>query len=130
MLHNIGQITVAVLILGMSFLVYLAFLLVSGCLAGAFTGMCAHLVIKRLKFIGIDIYAKYKHYHEWCAFFRTKKAFGTIMRDYFLHRLKRGSYHALSLQFFAFRLSLRYLYLYDSGSAKPLVCIKLLKNRI
>ena len=48
-LHNIGQIAVAVLILGMSVIVYLPFLLVSGCLAGAFTGMCAQLVIKRLK---------------------------------------------------------------------------------
>ena len=47
-LHNIGQIIVAVLILGASVLVYLPFLLVSGCLAGAFTGACAQLVIHRL----------------------------------------------------------------------------------
>lgn len=47
-LHNIGQITVAVLLLGTGVLVYLPFLLVSGCLAGAFTGICAQLVLKRL----------------------------------------------------------------------------------
>lgn len=47
-LHNIGQIAVAVLLLGTGVLVYLPFLLVSGCLAGAFTGICAQLVLKRL----------------------------------------------------------------------------------
>ena len=47
-LHNIGQITVAVILLGVSTLVYLPFLLVSGCLAGAFTGICAQLVIQRM----------------------------------------------------------------------------------
>lgn len=47
-LHNIGQIAVAVLLLGTSVLVYLPFLLVSGCLAGAFTGICAQFVLKRL----------------------------------------------------------------------------------
>lgn len=48
-LHNIGQMTVAVLILGFGVLAYLPFLLVSGCLAGAFTGGCAQIVIKRIK---------------------------------------------------------------------------------
>ena len=48
-LHNIGQITVAVLVMGTGVLVYLPFLLVSGCLAGAFTGGCAQLVIGRVK---------------------------------------------------------------------------------
>lgn len=48
-LHNVGQITIAVLIMGMGVLVYLPFLLVSGCLAGAFTGACAQFVIHRLK---------------------------------------------------------------------------------
>ncbi|HBA47978.1 MAG TPA: heptaprenyl diphosphate synthase [Lachnospiraceae bacterium] len=48
-LHNVGQITIAVLIMGMGVLVYLPFLLVSGCLAGAFTGGCAQLIIHRLK---------------------------------------------------------------------------------
>ena len=47
-LHNIGQIAAAVLVFGTSVLVYLPFLLVSGCLAGAFTGICAQLVIKRI----------------------------------------------------------------------------------
>ncbi|MCH5296916.1 MAG: Gx transporter family protein [Ruminococcus sp.] len=51
-LHNIGQILVAVLILGTSVLVYFPFLLVSGCLAGAFTGICAQFVIHRLDIIG------------------------------------------------------------------------------
>lgn len=48
-LHNIGQIAVAVLVMGTGILVYLPFLLVSGCLAGAFTGMCAQYVVKRIK---------------------------------------------------------------------------------
>lgn len=48
-LHNIGQISVAVLIMGKGVLVYLPFLLVSGCLAGAFTGVCAQLIIKRVR---------------------------------------------------------------------------------
>lgn len=47
-LHNIGQITVAILITGTPSLIwYLPFLLLSGCAAGAFTGGCAQLVIKR-----------------------------------------------------------------------------------
>ena len=52
-LHNIGQITVAVFIMGMGVLTYLPFLLVSGCLAGAFTGGCAQMVIKRMK-VGVQ----------------------------------------------------------------------------
>lgn len=47
-LHNVGQITIAVLIMGMGVLVYLPFLLVSGCLAGAFTGACVQLIIYRM----------------------------------------------------------------------------------
>lgn len=47
-LHNIGQTALAVVILGIGVLVYFPFLLVSGCLAGAFTGCCAQLVIKKL----------------------------------------------------------------------------------
>ena len=47
-LHNIGQIAVAVIITGTpAIIAYLPFLLVSGCAAGAFTGGCAQLVIKR-----------------------------------------------------------------------------------
>lgn len=46
-LHNIGQISVAVLVMGKGILVYFPFLLVSGCFAGAFTGICAQLIIRR-----------------------------------------------------------------------------------
>ena len=46
-LHNIGQITVACLIAGWGLLAYFPFLLVSGCIAGAFTGGCAQIVLKR-----------------------------------------------------------------------------------
>lgn len=48
-LHNIGQIAVAVAIMGFGVLAYLPFLLVSGCLAGAFTGGCAQMVTQRIK---------------------------------------------------------------------------------
>ena len=47
-LHNIGQIMIAVLVMGTGILAYLPFLLVSGCLAGAFTGGCAQLVLCRM----------------------------------------------------------------------------------
>ncbi|MGN0509007.1 MAG: Gx transporter family protein [Oscillospiraceae bacterium] len=47
-LHNIGQIMIAVLIIGKSVLVYLPFLLVSGCLAGSFTGVCTQLISQRI----------------------------------------------------------------------------------
>mgnify|MGYP006878669089 FL=1 len=40
---------IAVLVMGTGVLVYLPFLLVSGCLAGVFTGGCAQLVIGRVK---------------------------------------------------------------------------------
>lgn len=47
-LHNVGQITAAVCVTG-SFAVisYLPILIVSGSIAGLFTGMCARLIIKR-----------------------------------------------------------------------------------
>ena len=47
-LHNTGQIIVAVLIVG-SFAVvsYYPILIISGCIAGAFTGICAQLLVKR-----------------------------------------------------------------------------------
>lgn len=49
-LHNIGQITAAILITQTpGVIIYLPFLLVSGCLAGAFTGMCAQIVLRRMK---------------------------------------------------------------------------------
>lgn len=47
-LHNIGQIAVAVFVTG-TFMVlgYLPVLIVTGCIAGAFTGICAQIIIKR-----------------------------------------------------------------------------------
>ncbi|MGN0358713.1 MAG: Gx transporter family protein [Candidatus Fimousia sp.] len=47
-LHNMGQILVAVLIMGKGVIAYLPFLLVSGCLSGAFTGGCAQFTIQRI----------------------------------------------------------------------------------
>lgn len=52
-LHNIGQITVACLVAGWGLLAYLPFLLVSGCIAGAFTGGCAQLVVLRIRSINV-----------------------------------------------------------------------------
>lgn len=49
-LHNVGQIIVACLIAGWGLLVYFPFLLVSGCIAGTFTGICAQIIISRLNF--------------------------------------------------------------------------------
>lgn len=46
-LHNTGQMIAALLIAGHSALVYYPFLLVSGCLTGAFTGICAQLILRR-----------------------------------------------------------------------------------
>ena len=53
-LHNVGQIIVACLIAGMGVIAYFPFLLVSGCIAGCFTGMCAQQVISRLGFCQSD----------------------------------------------------------------------------
>ena len=50
-LHNIGQIAVAVLMMKTTAVIsYLPFLLVSGCIAGAFTGVCAQILIGRVRF--------------------------------------------------------------------------------
>lgn len=48
-LHNTGQMAAAVAVMS-SFAVvsYYPFLLVTGCIAGAFTGICARLILKRL----------------------------------------------------------------------------------
>lgn len=47
-LHNTGQMAAAVLMTGtLTVLSYYPFLIVSGCIAGAFTGLCAQLLIKR-----------------------------------------------------------------------------------
>ena len=54
-LHNIGQIAVAVLVMGMGVLVYFPFLLVSGCLAGGFTGSCGQLILRRLDSIKTNV---------------------------------------------------------------------------
>ncbi len=48
-LHNVGQMLVAVSIAGKGMLFYLPFLMTAGCIAGAFTGLCAQLVRNRLK---------------------------------------------------------------------------------
>lgn len=46
--HNAGQIMAAMLVTGSpAVLVYFPFLLVTGCAAGIFTGLCAQSVIKR-----------------------------------------------------------------------------------
>lgn len=45
--HNIGQIVAACLIAGWGMLAYLPFLLLSGCVAGTFTGCCAQLITTR-----------------------------------------------------------------------------------
>ena len=48
-LHNIGQITAAVIMMKtIAVIAYLPFLLVSGCIAGTFTGACAQLLIIRM----------------------------------------------------------------------------------
>jgi heptaprenyl diphosphate synthase len=49
-LHNIGQITAAVIITGtIEVLAYLPVLLISGCAAGLFTGLCAQVVTPVLR---------------------------------------------------------------------------------
>lgn len=49
-LHNVGQMIAAVAVMQtFSVLVYLPPLLVSGCITGAFTGICAQFVINRVK---------------------------------------------------------------------------------
>lgn len=47
-LHNIGQISAAVLMMRTSAVIaYLPILIVSGCIAGLVTGLCAQLIVKR-----------------------------------------------------------------------------------
>ena len=51
--HNIGQISVAIFITGTPALIsYLPVLLVSGILAGLFTGLCAQFTVNKLKAAG------------------------------------------------------------------------------
>ena len=48
-LHNAGQVAVACAVTGTVWIVgYLPVLTLSGCIAGAFTGICAQLVVSRL----------------------------------------------------------------------------------
>lgn len=54
-LHNIGQILVAIMITQtLAIVSYLPFLLVSGCIAGAFTGISAQMIIKKLKILNVN----------------------------------------------------------------------------
>lgn len=47
-LHNIGQTAAAIVVMKKTaVLSYLPFLLVSGCIAGAFTGICAQLLVRK-----------------------------------------------------------------------------------
>ena len=49
-LHNTGQTAAAIFVMKTTAVIaYLPFLLFSGCIAGAFTGACAMLVIKRVR---------------------------------------------------------------------------------
>lgn len=49
-LHNIGQTAAAVAVMRTTAVIaYLPFLLVSGCIAGLFTGLCAQVLVKRIK---------------------------------------------------------------------------------
>ncbi|MDE6149518.1 MAG: Gx transporter family protein [Ruminococcus sp.] len=49
-MHNIGQISVAVVVMKTTAVIsYLPFLLISGCMAGAFTGLTAQILISRVK---------------------------------------------------------------------------------
>ncbi|MBQ1838137.1 MAG: Gx transporter family protein [Ruminococcus sp.] len=51
-LHNTGQMAAALLVTQTpSLLFYYPFLLVSGCLAGLFTGLCTQLILPRIKAI-------------------------------------------------------------------------------
>ena len=51
-LHNTGQMIAAVIVTQtVEIVAYYPFLLVSGCLAGAFTGLCAQLIMPRIKIL-------------------------------------------------------------------------------
>ena len=53
LLHNTGQMAAALLVMQTpSLLLYYPFLVVSGCLAGLFTGLCAQMILPRLKKAG------------------------------------------------------------------------------
>ncbi len=47
--HNTGQIAAAVVVMGsFSVIAYYPILIAAGCIAGAFTGICAHLIINKI----------------------------------------------------------------------------------
>ena len=49
-LHNIGQTIAALILMGtFSVIAYLPFLMLSGCIAGLFKGLCASFLTSRLK---------------------------------------------------------------------------------
>lgn len=49
MFHNLGQITMAIIMMQtFTVISYLPFLLIPGCIAGLFTGLCAQMLLKRL----------------------------------------------------------------------------------
>ena len=57
-LHNTGQITAAILIMKTTAVIsYFSFLIVSGCIAGSFTGICAQMLIIRVKYNHIFHYS-------------------------------------------------------------------------
>lgn len=54
-LHNLGQTAAAVFVMKTTaVLAYLPYLCFAGCIAGAFTGLCAYLVIRRLRRSGAE----------------------------------------------------------------------------
>ena len=57
-LHNMGQLGVAAVIVGKGVGLYFPFLLVSGCLAGGFTGGCAQYVIHRFRMSDLRVWEK------------------------------------------------------------------------
>ncbi len=57
-LHNMGQLGVAAVIVGKGVGLYFQFLLVSGCLAGGFTGGCAQYVIHRFRMSDLRVREK------------------------------------------------------------------------
>ncbi|MDE7121727.1 MAG: Gx transporter family protein, partial [Oscillospiraceae bacterium] len=48
--HNLGQLIAAVLFMQtFAVISYLPFLMISGCIAGLFTGLCAQFLLKRIQ---------------------------------------------------------------------------------
>ncbi len=57
-LHNTGQITAAILIMKTTAVIsYFPFLIISGCIAGTFTGICVQMLIIRVKYNHIFHYS-------------------------------------------------------------------------